>query len=101
MAASSTPSWYSEKDWSWCPPPRGPTGRRESTARALERLAEEDAEAARLVELRFFVGMGHQEAASIMGITRREADDTWAFARAWLLAEIQKESRANGGEKLP
>ena len=68
---------------------------------ALERLAKEDAEAARLVELRFFVGMGHQEAAGIMGITRRQADEMWAYARAWLMAEIEKDSRATGGQKLP
>ena len=68
---------------------------------ALERLAEEDVEAARLVELRFFLGMGHQEAASIMGITRRQADEVWAYARAWLLDAIAKDFRANDGPTLP
>jgi RNA polymerase sigma factor (TIGR02999 family) len=68
---------------------------------ALERLEKEDAEAARLVELRFFVGMGHQEAAGIMGISRRQADDVWAYARAWLLAEIEKDFRANDAPTLP
>jgi len=36
---------------------------------ALERLATEDLEVARLVELRFFAGLGHQETAEIMHFT--------------------------------
>lgn len=58
---------------------------------ALERLAAEDPEAARLVELRFFAGLGHQEAAGIMGIGRRAADGLWAYARTWLYKEIRSE----------
>jgi DNA-directed RNA polymerase specialized sigma24 family protein len=56
---------------------------------ALERLATEDPDAARLVELRFFAGLGHQEAAEIMGITRRAADGLWAYARTWLFEEMR------------
>jgi RNA polymerase sigma factor (TIGR02999 family) len=56
---------------------------------ALERLATEDPDAARLVELRFFAGLGHQEAAEIMGITRRAADGLWAYARTWLFNEMR------------
>jgi RNA polymerase sigma factor (TIGR02999 family) len=41
---------------------------------ALARLAAEDADAGRLVDLRFFAGLGHQEAAQVMGLSRREAD---------------------------
>ncbi len=55
---------------------------------ALERLATEDPDAARLVELRFFAGLGHQEAADTLGIGRRTADRLWALARAWLLERI-------------
>lgn len=58
---------------------------------ALERLATEDAEAARLVELRFFAGLGHQEAAEVMGISRRAADGLWAYARTWLFAEMRRD----------
>lgn len=57
---------------------------------ALERLAIEDPEAARLVKLRFFAGLGHQEAAEIMGITRRMADGLWAYARTWLFKEMRR-----------
>jgi len=56
---------------------------------ALERLATEDLEAAQLIKLRFFAGLGHQEAAEIMGMTRRAADGLWAYARTWLFKEMR------------
>ena len=68
---------------------------------ALARLAEEDADAARLVELRFFAGLGHQEAAKLMGITRRQADGLWAYARAWLFEAVQKNLGAMQSSKSP
>jgi RNA polymerase sigma factor (TIGR02999 family) len=68
---------------------------------ALERLAAEDVTAAKLVELRFFAGLGHQEAARIMGLTRREADGLWAYARAWLFEALRTDFGANEGEKSP
>jgi RNA polymerase sigma factor (TIGR02999 family) len=57
----------------------------------LERLAQEDPEAAQLVELRFFAGLGHQEAAVIMGISRRTADGLWSYARTWLYEAMRGE----------
>jgi RNA polymerase sigma factor (TIGR02999 family) len=62
---------------------------------ALERLAAEDPDAARLVELRFFAGLRHQEAAEIMGITRRAADGLWAYARTWLFHEMRHDRVEN------
>jgi len=58
---------------------------------ALEELARHDPEAAELVKLRFFAGLGHQEAAQALGMCRREADRLWALARAWLYREIADE----------
>ncbi len=55
---------------------------------ALEALARHHAEAAELVKLRFFAGLGHARAAQALGITRRQADRLWALARAWLYREI-------------
>lgn len=68
---------------------------------ALAQLGEEDADAARLVELRFFAGFGHQEAAKIMSLTRRQADSLWAYARAWLYDSIQKNLGANHPSETP
>src|SRR5256885_720717 len=55
---------------------------------ALAELEEHDAQAARLVKLRYFAGLGHQEAAEALGIGRRAADRLWAVARAWLYRRI-------------
>jgi RNA polymerase sigma factor (TIGR02999 family) len=49
---------------------------------ALDKLAANDSQAAELVKLRFFVGMGYEEAAQTMGISERSAKRCWSFARA-------------------
>jgi RNA polymerase sigma factor (TIGR02999 family) len=51
---------------------------------ALERLAQENVTCAELVKLRFFTGLTLHEAADALGLARRSADRTWAYARAWL-----------------
>src|SRR5690349_8630936 len=48
---------------------------------ALAELERHDAEGAALVKLRYFAGLGHQEAAEVLGIGRRAADRRWAVAR--------------------
>ena len=55
---------------------------------ALEKLAETNGRAAELVKLRYFAGFTMKEAAEILGIAPRTADEVWAYARAWLAAEI-------------
>jgi RNA polymerase sigma factor (TIGR02999 family) len=57
---------------------------------ALAELEQHDAAAARLVKLRYFAGLTHQQAAELLGITRRAADRLWALARAWLLQRLQE-----------
>lgn len=68
---------------------------------ALAQLVEEDPDAVRLVELRFFAGFQHNEAAKIMGLTRRQADNLWAYARAWLFDAIHKNLGAMHAPKSP
>jgi RNA polymerase sigma factor (TIGR02999 family) len=51
---------------------------------ALGRLSAEDAQAARVVELRHFAGLGHEDVAGVLGITVYQARQKWAYARAWL-----------------
>jgi len=51
---------------------------------ALAELEEHDPQAAALVKLRFFSGFEHQQAADILGISRRVADRLWLLARTWL-----------------
>jgi RNA polymerase sigma factor (TIGR02999 family) len=55
---------------------------------ALDELERHDALAARLVKLRYFTGLTHQQAAEALGITRRAADRLWALARAWLFRQL-------------
>jgi RNA polymerase sigma factor (TIGR02999 family) len=56
---------------------------------ALDRLVEEDPQAAELVKLRFFAGFSITEAAEILGISRANAYTQWAYARAWLQSKVE------------
>jgi RNA polymerase sigma factor (TIGR02999 family) len=56
---------------------------------ALGRLAAEDAIAARVVELRHFAGLGHEQVAEVLGITVYQARQKWAYARAWLRTALR------------
>jgi hypothetical protein len=51
---------------------------------ALNQLAAEDPQAARLVQLRYFGGLSIEEAAKLLGIARSTAYEHWAYARASL-----------------
>ena len=56
---------------------------------ALEKLAAQDPQKARLVELRYFAGLTGEQAAEVLGISPTTADRHWAYARAWLQAEVR------------
>ena len=56
---------------------------------ALGKLAAEDPVKARLVELRYFAGLTGEQAAEVLGISPATADRYWAYARAWLQAEVR------------
>jgi DNA-directed RNA polymerase specialized sigma24 family protein len=55
---------------------------------ALTALAEEDAESAQLVKLRFYAGLSVEEAADVMGLPRASAYRTWNYAKAWLQTKL-------------
>lgn len=55
---------------------------------ALERLAAVDARKAQVVELKFFAGLSHSDAAQVLGVTRRTIDNDWNYARPWLIREL-------------
>src|SRR5438093_13053650 len=55
---------------------------------AIDRLAQIDAEQAKIVELRYFAGMSVEEAADAMGISPATLKRRWALARAWLFREL-------------
>jgi RNA polymerase sigma factor (TIGR02999 family) len=55
---------------------------------ALKRLAAQDPDAARVVDLHFFAGLSIEEAAQTLGVSRATAYRQWAYAKAWLRCEI-------------
>ncbi len=55
---------------------------------ALTRLAAREPAKAELVKLRYFAGLSIDQAADLLRISRTTAKRYWAFARAWLLAEM-------------
>ncbi len=56
---------------------------------ALERLAAHDSQSAELVKLRYFAGMTIPQSAEILGVSPRQANFIWSFARAWLRREME------------
>jgi RNA polymerase sigma factor (TIGR02999 family) len=71
-------------------PVEGPSDQLLAVHEALDTLAEDEPQAAELLKLRYFAGLGQQEAASVMGIGRRTADRLWAVARARLYRELHE-----------
>ena len=57
---------------------------------ALERLAEQDPDQARIVELRFFGGLSVEETAKVMERSARTVKREWRVAKAWLFRELQR-----------
>jgi RNA polymerase sigma factor (TIGR02999 family) len=58
---------------------------------ALTKFAAEDPVKAQLVKLRYFVGLSIPEAAAAMGMSESTAKRAWAYARAWLYDELNKD----------
>lgn len=55
---------------------------------ALTKLAGREPVKAAVVKLRFFAGLTMPEAAAALGVSLATAERHWAFARAWLYAEL-------------
>lgn len=59
----------------------------------LDRLAEDDNEAAELVKLRLFAGLSVAESGQMLGMSRTRAYENWDFARAWFLSQSSQNTR--------
>ena len=59
---------------------------------ALDRLAELDPRRARVVELRVFGGLTHEEIAEILRISEQSVMRDWRLAKAWMLRELNASS---------
>jgi RNA polymerase sigma factor (TIGR02999 family) len=55
---------------------------------ALQRLETIDPEQAKIVELRYFMGLGIEETADALGMSPATLKRRWALARAWLFREL-------------
>jgi len=55
---------------------------------ALSALGAADARKAQLVELRVFAGLSTGEAAEVLGLSTRQVERDWRFARAFLHARV-------------
>ena len=64
---------------------------------ALARLEQADKPAADLVKLRYFAGLTIPQAADALSISSATADRYWAYARAWLHAELQQADSRDAG----
>jgi RNA polymerase sigma-70 factor (ECF subfamily) len=58
---------------------------------ALERLTVLDVRKSRVVELRFFGGLGLEETAEALGVSTKTVMRDWDFAKAWLQREMSRE----------
>lgn len=56
---------------------------------ALTRLTVAEPQAAELVHLRYFAGLTMNDAADLLGLSLRSAHRLWAYAKAWLLQDLE------------
>ena len=57
---------------------------------AVSRLEQLDPDAAKVVRLRFYAGLSVEETADSLGASARTVKREWAFAKAFLLRELEK-----------
>lgn len=55
---------------------------------ALDQLREQDAQLARIVEMRFFGGLKSTDIADYLDVSVRTVERGWRLARAWLLSQL-------------
>ena len=58
---------------------------------ALGKLAELAPRQARIVEMRFFAGLGTKDVAHVLGVSTRTVDREWRVARAFLRSELSRD----------
>jgi RNA polymerase sigma factor (TIGR02999 family) len=63
---------------------------------SIDRLAAVEPCIADIVRLRFFVGLGIDETARVLGISAPTVKRRWQWARAWLFHETSREGGADG-----
>ena len=62
----------------------------EALDEALSRLALLDPRQARIVEMRFFTGLKHEEIAELLDVSVTTVKREWSSARLWLYRELNR-----------
>lgn len=65
---------------------------------ALTELAREDEALARIVDLRFFGGLEHDEIAALLGVSNPTVRRRWRLAKAWLYRRLSGSEAPLGGD---
>jgi RNA polymerase sigma factor (TIGR02999 family) len=63
----------------------------------LKKLDAYDRTKGQIVMLRYFAGLSIEQTASAMGLSEHKVKTEWAFARAWMHAELQKDEGLSEG----
>jgi RNA polymerase sigma factor (TIGR02999 family) len=58
----------------------------------LDRLETDDPIVARIVKLKFFVGLTTEEIARTLGVTDNQVEYDWRLARTWLRARLDRDA---------
>jgi DNA-directed RNA polymerase specialized sigma24 family protein len=61
---------------------------------ALDKLGRHHPGIARVVEMRYFGGLTHDESACVLGVSARTVSRRWEFAQAWLYREMAGDAAA-------
>lgn len=56
----------------------------------LDEFAEVHSRGARLLMMRFFLGMTEHDAAAVLQVSERTARRDWVFAKAWMSRAFQE-----------
>jgi RNA polymerase sigma factor (TIGR02999 family) len=59
---------------------------------AFRRLEDHDGEVADVVRVRFYAGRSVAETAAALGVSERTVNNRWAYARAWLARELERQT---------
>ncbi len=64
---------------------------------AIFKLEREDPLKAKVVQLRFFAGMNHEEVGLVLGVSAVTARRYWRYARAWLRRQMMDDAEIDEG----
>jgi DNA-directed RNA polymerase specialized sigma24 family protein len=77
------------------PEPPGPENHPVALDEALGALEQISPRQARVIELRFFGGLSHEETAEVLQVSAGTVKRDWTLARASLYCELVKSERGN------